>query len=161
MPKKVLKAKDREALLRAAQARFEQNTPRHPGLVWADIHAKLAQHPEKLWSLNEMERTGGEPDVVGFEATTSEYLFYDCAAESPAGRRSLCYDHEALNARKEAKPRNAALTRAAEMGIELLTEAQHRALQALGAFDTKTSSWLKTSPAVRNLGGGLFWRPAL
>ncbi|HEY4652669.1 MAG TPA: DUF4256 domain-containing protein, partial [Pontibacter sp.] len=133
-----------------------KNMNRHKGLEWAKIQAKLEAHPEKLWSLSEMERTGGEPDVVGYDANTGEYIFYDCAAESPKGRRSTCYDREALEARKEHKPENNVLDMAAAMGITLLTEAQYRELQALGTFDTKTSSWIQTPAAIRKLGGALF-----
>jgi len=146
----------REALLRALKARFEKNMNRHQGLEWAHVQAKLEANPEKLWSLNEMERTGGEPDVVGQDKRTGEYIFYDCSAESPKGRRSLCYDREALEARKEHKPNDSALSMAADMGIELLTEEQYRELQKLGNFDTKTSSWIKTPADIRKLGGALF-----
>lgn len=149
----------REALLRTLKARFEKNMGRHKGLAWADVQARLEASPEKLWSLDEMEITGGEPDVVGRDET-SAYLFFDCAPESPKGRRSLCYDGDALESRKEHKPANSALDMAAEMGIEVLTEAQYRALQQLGKFDTKTSSWLKTPDPIRALGGAIFgdWR---
>ena len=153
---KNMKAEQREDLLRALKARFEKNTNRHQGLEWADVQAKLEAHPEKLWSLNEMERTGGEPDVVGHNQKTGEYIFCDCSAESPKGRRSLCYDREALEARKEHKPENNAVDIAAAMGIELLTEEEYRALQNLGNFDTKTSSWVKTPADIRELGGALF-----
>lgn len=146
----------REALLSALKARFEKNMNRHAGLEWADIQAKLDANPEKLWSLNEMESTEGEPDVVGQDEETGEYLFFDCAAESPKGRRNVCYDREALDARKEHKPENNAMDMAAAMGIEILTEAQYRALQQLGNFDTKTSSWLKTPAEIRELGGAIF-----
>jgi hypothetical protein len=145
-----------EELLRALNARFEKNMSRHKGLVWANVQAKLAANPEKLWSLNEMERTGGEPDVVGHDKTTGEYIFFDCSAESPKGRRSLCYDREALESRKEHKPENNAMDMAAAMGIELLTEEHYRELQKLGKFDTKTSSWLKTPADIRKLGGAIF-----
>ena len=145
-----------EALLLTLEARFEENMKRHPGLEWAAVHAKLEANPEKLWSLHEMEATGGEPDVVGYDQETSEYIFYDCAAESPQGRRSICYDREALASRKKHKPNHSAVGMAADMGIELLTEEQYRALQALGDFDLKTSSWLKTPPAIRKLGGAIF-----
>jgi len=148
--------KQSEELLRALKARFEKNMSRHKGIVWAEVQAKLEAHTEKLWSLNEMERTGGEPDVVGHDNKTGEYIFYDCSAESPKGRRSFCYDREALESRKEHKPNDSALGRAAAMGIELLTEEQYRELQKLGEFDTKTSSWVKTPSAVRKLGGALF-----
>jgi Protein of unknown function (DUF4256) len=145
-----------EKLLRALKARFEKNMGRHNGVEWAEVQAKLEANAEKLWSLNEMERTGGEPDVVGHDKITGEYIFYDCAAESPKGRRSLCYDREALEARKEHKPSDSALNTAAAMGIELLTEEQYRELQKLGDFDTKTSSWVKTPSEIRKLGGALF-----
>ena len=145
-----------EALLLTLEARFEENMKRHPGLEWAAVHAKLEANPEKLWSLHEMEATGGEPDVVGYDQETSEYIFYDCAAESPQGRRSICYDREALASRKKHKPNHSAVGMAADMGIELPTEEQYRALQALGDFDLKTSSWLKTPPAIRKLGGAIF-----
>ena len=157
MPRaKALKAKQREELLSAVQARFEKNMNRHPGLDWAKVQAKLEAHPEKLWSLNEMERTGGEPDVVGYDQKTGEYTVYDCSTESPAGRRNVCYDRAALESRKEFKPKDTALDMAAAMGIELLTEEQYRELQELGDFDTKTSSWLKTPPDIRKLGGAIF-----
>lgn len=151
-----LTAQQREALLRALQARFVSNMNRHPGLAWAEVQAKLEAHPAALWSLSEMERTGGEPDVVGYDYETGEYSFCDCSAESPAGRRSLCYDREALALRKENKPQGNAVDMAAAMGIELLTEAQYRALQKLGVFDAKTSSWIKTPVEIRKLGGALF-----
>src|SRR3989441_12882984 len=154
--KKKLSPEQREELLRALKARFEQNMNRHKGLEWAKVAAKLEGNTEKLWSLNEMERTGGEPDVVGHDTKTGEYIFYDCSAESPKGRRSLCYDGEALEARKEHKPKNNALDMAAAMGIELLTEEQYRELQKLGNFDTKTSSWIKTPSDIRKLGGAIF-----
>ena len=146
----------RTELLRTLQSRFEKHTNRHPGIAWSSVQARLEAAPEKLWSLSEMERTGGEPDVVARDEQTGEYIFYDCAAESPAGRRSFCYDREALEARKANKPENNALDVAAAMGIELLTEEQYRALQKLGEFDTKTSSWLQTPAEVRKLGGALF-----
>lgn len=145
-----------EELLRTLQARFEKNMNRHKGFDWAKVQARLAASPEKLETLNDMERTGGEPDVVGYDAETGEYIFYDCSAESPKGRRSLCYDREALESRKEHKPENNALDMAAALGIELLTEEQYRQLQQLGDFDTKTSSWVKTPAAIRKLGGALF-----
>jgi Protein of unknown function (DUF4256) len=148
--------KQREQLLRTLQARFQTNMNRHNGLEWAEVQAKLEANAEKLWSLNEMERTGGEPDVVGHDKKTGEYIFYDCAEESPKGRRSICYDREALESRKEHKPKDSALDMASAMGIELLTEEQYRELQRLGEFDTKTSSWVKTPSAVRKLGGALF-----
>ena len=154
--KKKLSPEQREELLRALKARFEKNMNRHKGLEWAKVQAKLEANPEKLWSLNEMERTGGEPDVVGRDKKTGEYIFYDCSAESPKGRRSLCYDREALDSRKEHKPKNNVLDMAAAMGIEILTEEQYRELQKLGNFDTKTSSWLKTPSAIRRLGGAIF-----
>jgi len=154
--KKKLAPELREELLRALKARFEKNMNRHKGLEWAKVQAKLVADAEKLWSLNEMERTGGEPDVVGHDKKTGEYIFYDCSAESPKGRRSVCYDGEALESRKENKPKNNAIDMAAAMGIELLTEEQYRELQKLGNFDTKTSSWVKTSSDIRKLGGALF-----
>src|SRR3989338_786325 len=144
-----LPAGRREELLRALKGRFEKNMNRHKGLQWAKVQAKLCAHTEKLWSLNEMERTGGEPDVVGSNKKTGEYIFYDCSAESPSGRRSLCYDREALESRKEHKPKNNSLDMAAAMCIELLSEEQYRELQKLGNFDAKTSSWIKTSADIR------------
>ena len=153
---KELSPEQREELLRALKARFEKNMNRHKVLEWAKIEAKLEANTEKLWSLHEMERTGGEPDVVGHDQKTGEYIFCDCSAESPNGRRSFCYDREALDARKEHKPENNAMDMAAAMGIELLTEEQYRELQKLGNFDTKTSSWVKTPSAIRKLGGALF-----
>jgi hypothetical protein len=154
--KKELSPEQREELLKALKARFEKNMNRHKGLEWANIQTKLAANPEKLWSLNEMERTGGEPDVVGYDQKTGEYIFYDCSAESPKGRRSVCYDREALDSRKEHKPANSVIDMAAAMGIELLTEEQYRELQQLGDFDLKTSSWVKTPVNIRKLGGALF-----
>ena len=154
--KKELSPEQREELLRALKARFEININRHEGHEWAEILAKLDANPEKLWSLNEMERTGGEPDVVGFDQKTGEYIFFDCSAESPKDRRNICYDREALEARKEFKPKDTALDMAAAMGIELLTEEQYRELQKLGIFDTKTSSWVKTPDEIRKLGGAIF-----
>ncbi len=148
--------KHRDDLLRLLKARFEQHPHRHPGLRWADVEARLMAQPEKLFSLWEMENTGGEPDVMGHDPKTGGFLFYDCALESPKGRRSLCYDQAALLARKHNQPAGSALEMAAAMGIELLTEEQYRALQQLGAFDTRTSSWLQTPPAIRKLGGALF-----
>ena len=145
-----------EELLRALKARFEKNMNRHEGLEWAKVQAKLEANPEKLWSLYEMERSGGEPDVVGHDKKTGETIFYDCSAESPEGRRNVCYDREALEARKEFKPKDSAMDMAAAMGIELLTEEQYRELQELGNFDTKTSSWLKTPSEIRKLGGAIF-----
>jgi hypothetical protein len=150
------KVQEREELLRALEDRFEKNMTRHKGLEWANVQAKLEVYPEKLWSLNEMERTGGEPDVVGYDEKTSEYIFYDCSAESPAGRRSVCYDREGLESRKEHKPEDNAIDMATAMGIEILTEGQYRELQELGIFDTKTSSWVKTPDEIRKLGGALF-----
>lgn len=154
--KKALSPAQREELLKALKARFEKNMNRHKGLEWAKLQAKLEANPEKLWSLNEMERTGGEPDVVGFDKQTGEYIFYDCSAESPKGRRSFCYDRAALDSRKENKPKNSAMEMASVMGIELLAEDQYRELQKLGNFDTKTSSWVKTPPDIRKLGGAIF-----
>jgi hypothetical protein len=151
-----LSKKQREEILRILKARFEKNTNRHKDLEWANVKARLDANTEKLWSLNEMERTGGEPDVVGHDEQTGEYIFYDCSAESPKGRRSLCYDREALKSRKEHKPKNNVLDVAAAMGIELLAEEQYRVLQKLGNFDTKTSSWVKTPSDIRKLGGALF-----
>jgi hypothetical protein len=145
-----------EELLETLQVRFEKYMERHKGLEWAKVQAKLEAHPEKLSSLNVMESTGGEPDVVGYDKTTGEYIFYDCSAESPIGRRSLCYDREALESRKQNKPENSALDMATAMGIELLTEEQYRELQKLGSFDTKTSSWVKTPADIRELGGAIF-----
>jgi hypothetical protein len=156
MPNTTLPKKQREELLRALKTRFENNRHRHKGLEWAEVQAKLEANAGKLWSLNEMERTGGEPDVVGYDKETGEYIFYDSSAESPKGRRSLCYDREALDSRKENKPKDNAMGMAAAMGIELLTEEQYRGLQKLGTFDTKTSSWVKTPSAIRTLGGALF-----
>lgn len=156
MANRTLSKKQTEEILTTLKARFEKNMGRHKGLQWSEIQAKLETSVEKLWSLNEMERTGGEPDVVGHDKKTGEYIFYDCAAESPKGRRSLCYDREALDSRKENKPANNALDMAAAMGIELLTEEQYRELQKLGTFDTKTSSWVKTPAHIRRLGGAVF-----
>ena len=154
--KKKLSPEQREELLRALKARFEKNMNRHKGLEWAQVQAKLEAHAEKLWSLGEMERTGGEPDVVDVDTKTGEYIFYDCSAESPKGRRSFCYDREAWEARKEFKPANNVVDMAAAMGIELLTDEQYRNLQQLGNFDMKTSSWVKTPSDIRKLGGALF-----
>jgi hypothetical protein len=154
--KKGLSPEQREELLRALKARFESNMNRHKGLEWAKVQAKLDGNTEKLWSFNEMERTGGEPDVVGYDQKTGEFIFYDCSAESPNGRRSVCYDRDALKSRKEHKPKDNAADMAAAMGIELLTEEQYRELQKVGNFDTKTSSWVKTPSAIRKLGGALF-----
>lgn len=145
-----------EDLFKILKTRFEKNMNRHKSIEWNKVQAKLEANPAKLWSLNEMEESGGEPDVVGYDKTTNEYIFYDCAVESPKGRRSICYDHEALEARKEHKPGNSAIEMASDMGIEILTEEQYRKLQTLGAFDTKTSSWIKTPSAIRELGGALF-----
>jgi len=154
--KKELSTKDREELLNTLKARFEKNISRHKGLEWAEVQAKLKMKTEKLWSLNEMERTGGEPDVVGYDKKTGEYIFYDCSPESPKGRKSVCYDREALESRKEHKPEDNAIDMAAAIGIELLTEEQYRELQKLGNFDSKTSSWVKTPADIRKLGGALF-----
>jgi hypothetical protein len=154
--KKELLPEQREELLRALKDRFEKNRNRHKDLEWAKVQAKLEVNTEKLWSLDDMEITGGEPDVVGYDQKTGEYIFYDCSAESPKGRRSLCYDREALESRKEHKPENNAIDMAAAMGIEILTEEQYRELQQLGNFDTKTSSWLKTPADIRKLGGAIF-----
>jgi hypothetical protein len=154
--KKDLSPERREELLRALKARFEKNMNRHKGLEWDKVQPKLEASAEKLWSLNEMERTGGEPDVVGHDKKTGEFIFYDCSAESPKGRRSVCYDREALESRKEHKPENNAIDMAAAMGIELLTEEQYGELQKLGDYDTKTSSWVKTPSEIRKLGGAIF-----
>lgn len=156
--KKELTTEQREELIGVLKKRFEKNRDRHNGIDWVDVEAKLKLEDsyEKLWSLNEMERTGGEPDVVGRDQTTGEYIFFDCVAESPKGRRSICYDREALESRKEYKPANNAIDMAADMGIELLSEQQYRELQALGKFDAKTSSWVKTPEAIRKLGGAIF-----
>lgn len=153
---KVINGVEREELLDILKNRFEKNRERHLALDWAKVRARLEAHPEKLWSLNEMERTGGEPDVVGYDSRTGEYIFYDCAPESPKGRRSLCYDREAWQARKEHKPEGNAVDTAVAMGIELLTEEQYRELQKVVAFDTKTSSWVKTPVAIRKRGGAIF-----
>jgi hypothetical protein len=154
--RKELSPKECEELLRALQARFEKNRNRHEGVEWTKVKAKLEANPEKLWSLSEMERTGGEPDVVGQDKKTGEYIFVDCSPESPKDRRSFCYDREALDSRKENKPKNSAVDMATVMGIELLTEEQYRELQKLGEFDTKTSSWVKTPSEIRTLGGAIF-----
>jgi len=154
--KKQLSSELRAELLSVLKARFEKNMNRHKGLKWADIQARLEANAEKLWSLDEMETTGGEPDVVGLDKKTGEYIFYDCSAESPKDRRSLCYDGEALESRKEHKPKNSAMDMASDMGIEMLTEEQYRQLQELGDFDTKTSSWIQTPANIRELGGALF-----
>lgn len=154
--KKKLAPAQQDDLLEVLKNRFEKHKSRHKALKWADVQARLEGSPAKLWSLNEMERTGGEPDVVGHDKKTGEYIFYDCSAETPKGRRSICYDHEALKSRKEHKPKDSAVGMAADMGIELLTEEQYRELQALGTFDAKTSSWVKTPVEIRKLGGALF-----
>jgi hypothetical protein len=154
--KKKLSPLQREELLSKLKARFEKHKDRHKGLEWAKVQAKLEADTEKIWSLNEMESTGGEPDVVGHDKKTGEYIFYDCSAETPKDRRSICYDDEALESRKEHKPDDSAINMADDMGIELLTEEQYRELQQLGAFDTKTSSWVKTPADIRALGGALF-----
>src|SRR5574338_1364351 len=151
-----MKEKQHEELLSALKARFEKNMNRHEGFEWAAVRARLEASPGKLWSLNEMERTGGEPDVVRYDKKNGEYIFYDCSAESPKGRRSLCYDREALDARKENKPKDSALDMAAAMGIEILTEEQYQELQQLGKFDLKTSSWIKTPAKIRKPGGAIF-----
>jgi hypothetical protein len=154
--RKGLSLEQRKKLLVVLKTRFEKNMNRHQGLEWTSVQAKLDSNNEKLWSLYEMERTGGEPDVVGHDRKTNEYIFYDCSVESPQGRRNLCYDGEALKSRKEAKPKNSATDLATAMGIDILTEEQYRELQTRGDFDTKTSSWVKTPPAIRKLGGALF-----
>jgi len=154
--KKELSQEQREELLMVLKSRFEKNMNRHKGLEWAKVQAKLEGNTEKLWSLNEMERTGGEPDVAGYDKKSGEYIFYDCSAESPEGRRNVCYDREAQESRKANKPEGNAIDMAAAMGIDLLTEEQYRELQKLGNFDTKTSSWVKTPSDIRKLGGALF-----
>lgn len=151
-----LSPEQRDKILDISKDRFEKNMNRHEGLEWARIQARLEMYPEKLWAVNEMERTGGEPDVIGFDKETGEYMFCDCSPESPKGRRSLCYDREAREARREHKPKNSAIEMATAMGIELLTEEEYRKLQEFGPFDTKTSSWLKTSDTIRKLGGAIF-----
>ncbi|KQS48594.1 MULTISPECIES: DUF4256 domain-containing protein [Flavobacterium] len=156
MDKKKLSASQSETLMGILRTRFEKNANRHKGLKWSDIQAKLEANPEKLWSLDEMEETGGEPDVVGFDKKTGEYIFYDCTPESPKGRRSICYDPQALESRKEHKPKDSAIAMADAMGIEILTEEQYRELQKLGEFDLKTSSWVKTPTEIRKRGGALF-----
>lgn len=153
---KALPSEQLEILFKTLKSRFEKNMNRHPGLDWPAVRRKLEGNPEKLWSLAEMEETGGEPDVVSFDTSTGEYIFYDCAAETPKGRRSICYDPEALESRKEFKPANSAIGMASEMGVDILTEDQYRFLQTLDKFDTKTSSWIKTLPEIRELGGALF-----
>ncbi|HLF65511.1 MAG TPA: DUF4256 domain-containing protein [Saprospiraceae bacterium] len=153
---KKLSTEQRKELLSILKARFAKNMNRHKGLDWAKVQVKLEAHPEKLWSLNEMEQTGGEPDVVGHDKKTGEYIFYDCSVESPKGRRSICYDDEALEARKEHKPDDSALNMADDMGIEILNEEQYRELQKVGNFDAKTSSWIKTPSDIRKLGGAIF-----
>jgi hypothetical protein len=154
--KKELSSSQVEELLSTLKSRFEKNMNRHTGIEWSKVQAKLEANKEKLWTLDEMEYTGGEPDVVAYEKDTNTYIFFDCAAESPKGRRSICYDHQALESRKEHKPENSAMNMAHEMGIEILTEEQYRKLQELGNFDTKTSSWLNTPLAIRKLGGAIF-----
>ena len=153
---KELSPEQSQELLATLKQRFEKNMSRHNGIDWAKVQTKLEANPKKLWVLDEMEITGGEPDIVGFDEKTGEYVFYDCSAETPKNRRSICYDHEALEARKEHKPANSAVNMAAEMGIEILSEAEYRELQKLGKFDTKTSSWIKTPAEIRKLGGALF-----
>ena len=153
---KTLSAKEREELLKVLKARFEKNSKRHQGLQWAKVQARLEAKPEKLWSLNEMEKTGGEPDVVGHDPKTGEYIFFDCSPESPKGRAGFCYDREGLESRKEHKPKNTARDLAATMGVELLTEEQYHELQKLGEFDTKTTTWVKTPAEIRKLGGAIF-----
>jgi hypothetical protein len=156
MLKKELSPSQREELLRTLKDRFETNMNRHENITWSEVQVKLEASPEKLWSINEMERTGGEPDVVGHDEKTGEYVFYDCSVESPAGRRNVCYDREALESRKEHKPENSAVDMAAALGIDILTEEEYRALQELGKFDMKTSSWVKTPSVIRKLGGAIF-----
>lgn len=154
--KKKLSSQQYESLIKTLKARFEKNRKRHKGIEWAEVEKKLIANADKLWSLNEMEASGGEPDVVDYDKKTGEYIFYDCSPESPKGRRSLCYDRAALDARKEHKPKDNAVDMAAAMGIELLTEAQYRQLQQIGEFDTKTSSWVQTPAEIRKLGGAVF-----
>lgn len=154
--KKKLSSEEREELLEILKKRFEKNMNRHKGIKWVDVEAKLEANADKLWSLGEMEVTGGEPDVVGYDKKADKYIFYDCSAETPKGRRSICYDDEALQSRKEHKPKNSAIEMAGEMGIEILTEEEYRELQELGEFDLKTSSWVKTPVSIRELGGALF-----
>lgn len=155
-PAKSLTTDERRKLISVLEARFTKNMSRHKGIAWSKVLARLEAKPAKLWSLQEMERTGGEPDVIGMDKKSGEVIFYDCSPQSPAGRRSLCYDRAALNARKENKPKGSAMDLAAEMGVDMLTEAQYRELQQLGEFDTTTSSWVLTPPAIRNLGGAIF-----
>jgi hypothetical protein len=154
--KKELSSKQSEELLKTLKTRFEKNLNRHKGIEWTEVQTKLQANSQKLWSLNEMEKTGGEPDVVAYDKKTGDYIFYDCSAESPAGRRSFCYDHAALESRKENKPKNSAINMALEMGVEILTEEQYRELQKSGSFDLKTSSWVKTPQDIRKLGGAIF-----
>lgn len=154
--KKKLTPAQTEALLKTLKTRFEKNMRRHKGLSWEKVQERIGAHPAKLWSLNEMEETGGEPDVIGFDKATGAFIFCDCAPESPKGRRSVCYDYEALQSRKEHKPKTSAMDMAAEIGIEILTEAQYRELQELGEFDQKTSSWVRTPDDIRELGGAIF-----
>lgn len=154
--KKELSAAQRDELIKILKSRFEKNMNRHQGVEWKKVETKLTADPAKLWSLNEMEISGGEPDVVGQDKKTGQYLFYDCSSESPKGRRSICYDHEALASRKEHKPENSAIEMASDMGIDILSEDEYRELQKLGSFDLKTSSWVKTPPAIRKLGGAFF-----
>ena len=156
MANTTLSKKQSDEILKTLKTRFEKNMNRHKSLAWAEVQAKLEANADKLWSLHEMDRTGGEPDVIGFDKKTGEYIFYDCAAETPKGRRSICYDRDALDSRKENKPKDNAVGMASAMGIELLTEEQYRELQKLGEFDTKTSSWVKTPADIRTLGGALF-----
>ena len=156
MANTTLSKKQSDEILKTLKTRFEKNMNRHKSLAWAEVQAKLEANADKLWSLHEMDRTGGEPDVIGFDKKTGEYIFYDCAAETPKGRRSICYDRDALDSRKENKPKDNAVGMASAMGIELLTEEQYRELQKLGEFDTKTSSWVKTPSPIRKLGGALF-----
>jgi hypothetical protein len=160
MSKKKISSEQREGLIDTLKARFEKNMNRHKDIEWASVQKQIGAKSEKLWSLHEMERTGGEPDVVGYDKKTKEFIFYDCSAETPKGRRSICYDHEALEARKENKPENSAIQMAEDMGIEILTEEQYLDLQKLGKFDTKTSSWIETPPDIRKLGGAIYgdWR---
>ena len=154
--KRKLSSEERDELLKTLKVRFEKNVNRHKGLEWAKVQTKLEGNPEKMWSLDQMEITGGEPDVVGLDKKSGEFIFYDCSSESPKGRRSVCYDHEALESRKEHKPEDSAIGMAADIGIDILTEEQYRELQQLGNFDTKTSSWIKTPPDIRKLGGAIF-----